>query len=32
MILTEKFAKKYFGTQDPMGKQMIIEQTVFYIQ
>ncbi|MBK8883083.1 MAG: ABC transporter permease [Bacteroidales bacterium] len=25
MILTEKYAKKYFGNQDPMGKQMIVE-------
>ena len=25
MILTEKFARKYFGTQDPMGQQMIVE-------
>jgi putative ABC transport system permease protein len=25
MILTEKFARKYFGNQDPMGKQMIVE-------
>jgi putative ABC transport system permease protein len=25
MILTEAFAKKYFGNQDPMGQQMIVE-------
>jgi len=25
MILTEKYARKYFGNQDPMGKQMIVE-------
>lgn len=25
IILTEKFAKKYFGNQDPMGKQMLAE-------
>ena len=25
MILTEKFAKKYFGNQDPMGQKMIVE-------
>jgi putative ABC transport system permease protein len=25
MILTEEFAKKYFGAQDPMGQKMIVE-------
>jgi putative ABC transport system permease protein len=25
MILTEEYAKKYFGTQDPMGQKMIVE-------
>ena len=25
MILTEKYAKKYFGKQDPMGQKMIVE-------
>ena len=31
IILTEKFARKYFGSQDPMGKQMIVEaDTILY--
>lgn len=31
MILTEKYAKKYFGSQDPMGQKMIVEaDTVLY--
>ena len=31
MILTEKFARKYFGNQDPIGKQMIVEDdTILY--
>jgi len=31
MILTEKYAKKYFGEQDPMGKRMIVESdTILY--
>jgi putative ABC transport system permease protein len=25
MVLTEKYAKKYFGKQDPMGQKMIVE-------
>ncbi|MGD0583836.1 MAG: ABC transporter permease [Bacteroidales bacterium] len=25
MVLTEKYAKKYFGNQDPMGQKMIVE-------
>src|SRR5450759_339455 len=25
MILTEKFAKKYFGNEDPMGKRISLE-------
>ena len=31
MILTEEYAKKYFGNQDPMGKQIIVEaDTILY--
>ncbi len=31
MILTENYARKYFGNQDPMGKQMIVEDdTILY--
>jgi putative ABC transport system permease protein len=31
MILTEKFSKKYFAGQDPMGQRMIVEEdTVLY--
>jgi putative ABC transport system permease protein len=31
MVLTEKFAKKYFGNQDPIGQKMIVEaDTVLY--
>ena len=31
MILTEDYAKKYFGNQDPMGQKMIVEaDTVLY--
>jgi putative ABC transport system permease protein len=31
MILTEDYARKYFGNQDPMGKQMIVEaDTILY--
>ena len=31
MILTEKYAKKYFGNQDPMGQKMIVEaDTILY--
>ena len=31
MVLTEEYAKKYFGDQDPMGQRMIVESdTVLY--
>jgi putative ABC transport system permease protein len=31
MILTEEYAKKYFGDQDPMGQRMIVEaDTILY--
>jgi putative ABC transport system permease protein len=31
MILTEDYAKKYFGNQDPMGQRMIVEaDTILY--
>ena len=31
MVLTEEYAKKYFGDQDPMGQRMNVESdTVFY--
>jgi len=31
MILTEEFARKYFGDQDPMGQKLIVESdTVLY--
>ncbi|MCV9386469.1 ABC transporter permease [Reichenbachiella ulvae] len=31
MVLTESFAKKYFGDEDPMGKQITVEQdTIHY--
>jgi putative ABC transport system permease protein len=31
LILTEDYAKKYFGNQDPLGKQMIVEaDTILY--
>ena len=31
MILTEDYAKKYFGTKDPMGQQIIVEDdTILY--
>jgi len=31
MILTEEYAKKYFGNQDPMGQKMIVESdTILY--
>ncbi len=31
MVLTEEFAKKYFGDQDPMGQKMIVEaDTILY--
>jgi putative ABC transport system permease protein len=31
MILTEKYAKKYFGNHDPMGQKMIVEaDTILY--
>jgi putative ABC transport system permease protein len=31
MILTEKYAKKYFGDQDPIGQKMIVEaDTILY--
>ena len=31
MILTEEYAKKYFGNQDPMGQKMIVEaDTILY--
>ena len=31
MILTEEFAKKYFGNQDPMGQKVIVEaDTILY--
>jgi putative ABC transport system permease protein len=31
MILTEEYARKYFGNQDPMGKEMIVEDdTILY--
>lgn len=26
MVLTEEFAKKYFGKQDPMGQKLIVEE------
>jgi putative ABC transport system permease protein len=28
MVLTEKYARKYFGNQDPMGQKMIVEAGV----
>ena len=31
MVLTEKYAKKYFGNQDPMGQKMIVEADPFSI-
>ena len=31
MVLTEEYAKKYFGDQDPMGQQMVVEaDTILY--
>jgi len=31
MVLTQKYAKKYFGNQDPMGQKMIVEaDTILY--
>lgn len=31
MVLTEEYAKKYFGTQDPMGQKIIVEaDTILY--
>ena len=31
MVLTEKYAKKYFGSSDPMGQKMIVEaDTILY--
>jgi putative ABC transport system permease protein len=31
MVLTEKYARKYFGNQDPMGQKMIVEaDTILY--
>lgn len=31
MVLTERYAKKYFGNQDPMGQKMIVEaDTILY--
>jgi putative ABC transport system permease protein len=31
MILTEKYARKYFGNQDPMGQRIIVEaDTILY--
>ena len=31
MVLTEKYAKKYFGKQDPMGQRIIVEaDTILY--
>ena len=30
MILTEKFAKKYFGNEDPMGKRISLEKYHFH--
>jgi putative ABC transport system permease protein len=31
MILTEEYAKKYFGNQDPMGQKLIVEaDTILY--
>ncbi|SHK83015.1 putative ABC transport system permease protein [Reichenbachiella agariperforans] len=31
MILTESYAKKYFGNENPMGKKITVEQdTIFY--
>lgn len=29
MILTEEYAKKYFGSQDPMGQQLNVENEAF---
>ena len=31
MVLTQEYAKKYFGNQDPMGQKMIVEaDTILY--
>ncbi|MDN5205490.1 ABC transporter permease [Fulvivirgaceae bacterium BMA10] len=31
MVLTETYARKYFGDEDPMGKEIAVEQdTIFY--
>jgi putative ABC transport system permease protein len=31
MVMTEEYAKKYFGTQDPMGQKIIVEaDTILY--
>lgn len=31
IVLTEEYAKKYFGNQDPMGQKMIVEEdTILY--